>query len=367
MSNSILLYPESTLVYVVVVAACCLVAYLGEGHESRSYPAIIILILAVFVGLRSIDVGIDTGHFYNHFNSPLVFGVEPGFLWLMRFVSSLGATYSYVLIIAAAITYSCFVMRLWELRDKLSFPLGVFVLCSLYLPYTMNTFRQFIVLAVLFWASRYFFRREYAKYCVIVFACMLIHKTSIIALALLALIPFQLKELKGNARTLALLFSLSMPLLIVVAGFFLLNSGALSSYLKYLIEEETGRTGLMALIKLLFIFLAFSLSRGGGYRRSLLPDTISRFIAAIAIFGICLEPLNVISPYLDRAALYFSVYQIAFFAILYKNAPGRSREFIFAGIFVICAYALYASLASNGHGIMPYSMASPLILFGSEA
>lgn len=366
MSNSALMYPGSTLAYVSVITICCLIAYLSRGSKGKGYPVAIALILTIFVGFRTIGVGIDTAHFYDHFNSPVVFGVETGFLLFMRLVSSLNGSYSYVLIISAAITYFCFVMRLWELRDKLSFTVAIFALCALFLPYSMNTFRQFIVLGVVFWASRYFFRRQYVRYCVIVISCVLIHKTAVIAFALLALIPLQLKDFNGNKRTFALLFCLSMPLIAFIAGYVLVSSGEFASYSRYLVGEETGRSGAMAVIKLMFVILVITVLEGK--RRALLfPDSESKLIALVAIFGICLEPLNTVSPYLDRVALYFSVYQIALFGILYKNASKRSRTIIAAGVFVICGYALYSSLASNGHGIMPYEMISPLTLLGIGA
>ena len=340
--NSIALYPASVVAYAASLLICCLLAQVAKKSGRGSFAFAVAIVLSFFVGLRSIGVGIDTMHFYEHFNSSMIFGVERGFVLFMRMVRDLGGSFNVVILTCSVVTYSLTVFRL-------------------YVPYSMNTFRQFVVVAVLFWASRYFFRDQYFRYVLITLFCVFIHKTALLGLGLFFLLPFRLKRLSGGKRTIGLLFSVLLPSLPLLGAGLLFGDSLFSSYSQYLLMGGTGNTGLMPILKLVFIASIFFFSGEKSPWMSLLPSSVSRGIAAIAVVGIALEYLNVFSPYLDRIALYFSIYQIVLFSMLYKASTGELRLYVSAGTAVMSLYVLFVSLASNGHGIMPYS----LTLFGN--
>lgn len=251
--NYFLAYPFSSALYFGVLSIGAILAYDAERGDDRRFAIVLVIAVSLFAGLRSVGVGIDTVNFAEKYVSAIVYGVEPGYLALMRFFALFGS-FNFFLSITAFATYGLFIARLWEIRNEISFTVSFVCFYCLYFSLSLNLFRQFLALAVLFWGSRYFFKGKHLRYALIVAVAFFIHKTSVLALLLFLVLPFQLRHEQGDRRTGLLLLSLAAPFAAMGIGLIVLASSEFSHYGRYLETPVGGSMGLMVPAKFLIIF-----------------------------------------------------------------------------------------------------------------
>lgn len=356
--GEIAVYPYSVVVYIVLFATSVLIAYLAEKKDDGRYVILLVLVIGFVSGVRAPDVGIDTLNFYEKFNSPVIYGVESGYVWWMKLFGSFG-TFTTFLLVTELLTYGFLFARFWELRNKASFVVSTSVFFALYYFLSLNIMRQFLVVSIVFWATRYLFMRKYGVFSVIVLACTCIHTSSLIALSMLAVIPFRLKEECGNRRTLLLYLSLMIPFAMIAIILYLPSSSLIDTYQRYLDGSYggSGGSGLLTSIKIALVLFACVLIKGEKRLSSL-----GIFLAVCVVIGLSGNYLNNVLAFTNRITLYFSIFEPVFWGWCIYSLKGSSRYIILLPLILVFGYSFFSSMAVDAQGVMPYIMTSIPIL-----
>ena len=131
--------------YLSSLFVCVFFAYWGSKYDLKPLLYLLILFLACITGFRGYEVGIDTTNYIKIWDNMLVgtpVYIELGFQWLICYLQKITANPTILFFICSLITYSCFVLRLWDFKNIASFPLMIAILFMLVLMPSMNVMRR---------------------------------------------------------------------------------------------------------------------------------------------------------------------------------------------------------------------------------
>lgn len=169
---------------------------------------------------------------------------ELGYFYLMKAAVSLGMDYSVFRIILLSLLCCLLFSLLFKLSDN--FPLSVFFITSMFVIYTISTYRQFIVMCFSLWGFYYYSRGRKLVSVLGIALLMLFHKSAVLPFAFVSL-----DWIKENFKTRSFFpveknywFLIIVSIGIRLAMSFILGSGAVNSILKtfnssYLIEKPS--------------------------------------------------------------------------------------------------------------------------------
>lgn len=362
--NYIVKYPGSAFVYVSVLIACVLFAYLGSRNKNRKkkfniWILMIIILLSIFAGIRGETVGIDVAHYIIKHIEPIRDGYffkvnQPiGYKVLVWIVYQFTEQTYFVFLLFSFITNVLIIMRLWDFRNKASFPLMVFFYYCYYYLISFNVFRQFLAIAIVFFMTRYIERKEYVKFAIIIAVAMSIHSSAILGFILIP-IDILVNDTKVKERKLKKIMMYVSPILIVVAGGVIYRYFDYDHYLVLYSRYSSGGLGFMTPTKIFVSLMMYRVIKRDIKKRKneLIKFKELNSIYIIYLIGLALSLLVIISSFADRFAWYFLAWEPVFMSIKIRK---NDVKFLFRGIYVIFAiYTLYISLNSSGQGIMPY-------------
>lgn len=353
-------------IYIGLLVFCVYFAYQADRRNNKNLVWPIILALTLIAGLRDVSVGLDTGSYFAKFDSiaegsfHLAYGLETSFKCICYVILHLVPSKSFLMMALAFLTNWCIITRFWELRRISSFPC---MLLSYYMAFyflTMNATRQFCAIAIVFYFTRYLYRKQPLKYLLGIVLAMLFHKSAAVGVLLLALDFLRWKELPKIQRTVYIAALAMIP----VAG--ILAWRLLSSYFWYL-SEVTLNLGLMLPTKILFLAVSFyyiagwrrSHSRGyfpEPYRKNLSAE--NRFTMATVplcyLLALVLAMLGYFFQFGERISWYFYMFEGVYFGILLKGEQKKER-IIFGGVILfLLGYTFLGSMVFNHQGTMPY-------------
>lgn len=362
--DNIIAYPGSAVMYIALVLACTCLAWWSE-KSGRPFGAILIAILLILVaGFRTEAVGIDTAVYLRQYEQTLLFGSDALSSWtssmypyLMEYVSQFG-TYKTFVFLSSVPLYALLIARFWELRQMSSFPIMVFSFCCLLFPLSLNVVRQFLAVSIAFWGSRYFFKRQFVRFVACVLVASLIHQTSFICLVLFAFLPYISSDYTGIKRTLLTLAEVLVPVC-VVGVFASLYSRYAETYLSLSVSF-----GFMGFVKLCFASAAILWMKKE--RPGFFGQWDEFLVIALFVTGILLSFAGYFFSYMDRAALFFLLFEPVAYGIFAKRGSARLRQFALLYVLAVCSYTFVAALGSDSQGIMPYAAYSLQDVFGTS-
>ena len=362
--NYISQYPKSVLLYIFILFVCLIFAIMGTRRRYREkkfniWVIFIIFILSIFAGIRGETVGIDVEHyilrhiepiregFFLRVNQPIGFKI---LVWLVyKFTDQ---TYM-VFMLFAFITNGLIIKRLWDFRNKASFPMMIlFYYCYYYL-ITFNVFRQFISIAIVFFATRFLENKQYSKYIVAVVMAMTIHSTSILGFILL-LIDILLSNSDKKQRKIRKMFLMASPILIFAVATLIYKYFDYEHYLNLYLVYNTGRLGFMTPVKIAFsILIYWLLKHDYSVKHKTTAGTNElKKLFTIYFIGLVMALIVILSSFADRFAWYFLIWEPVFMSLKIKK---KGFRLLMNSIYILFAlYTLYISLNSSGQGIMPY-------------
>ena len=168
-----------------------LIASQYDKSPKKTWTPIIIIyfLMILFVGLRDVSVGTDTGHYVRSFSNfdqleddrNLQFDKEPGWWILNKIGNTIGTNYAVLLILIAAITYANVLIVIKKHSDSLLISLFVYItLC--YFTFCMNAARQGIAVGIYMFSFPCLLNRDFKRYVVWVLVAAMFHKTAVIAI-----------------------------------------------------------------------------------------------------------------------------------------------------------------------------------------
>jgi hypothetical protein len=174
--------------YLYIVAISLLLSFIIERYNSRIALLVLSLFLSSICGLRGPEVGIDTENYIRYLNDIQLRGVGYGSEWGFSLISYYLMYFfqlPYIpLFIYSLITNFLIIYRIWEFKDKASFPLMILIFLAFYYPYTFIIVRQMLAISLIFWGSRYIEKGKLSRYLLYNVIAITFHTSSIICLVL---------------------------------------------------------------------------------------------------------------------------------------------------------------------------------------
>lgn len=318
---------QSYVVYIGTVLLASILAYFetkAKPRISKALLVLIIILLTIVCGFRSISVGRDSAGYAYNYENQIFDWYEPGFTLLQKGLYHLSGDYSFLFTVIAFFTNLFFIVRLHDFqRDGASFSWCVFFYTAMSFTVGFNGMRQWLAVSLCFFATRYLYNSEKPRlfpFFLYMVIGVSMHYSA--AATLVFLIPLIIQKQNNPKVKLIRIASL----IIVIAGVFV---GAqlfkARNYSPFLVS--TGfEFGYMLVAKVLVIIMII-LNKERRPRHSNDPSDINikavyfsyEWLVITECFYIVLSSLSYGFDVLGRIAWYFEPFETVFFANQYSN------------------------------------------------
>lgn len=343
----------SLLFYLVIAAVSAVATYLAQKQNRKALLLFPVLLLSLVAGLRSLEVGVDT-ETYNalfYFTQRMNFSNvtrEHLFYYTSVFVLSLFGTTAAVFTVFAFLINTLVFLRLWDFRYSAHLGVAVFLFVTFYFGGIMNGLRQYIAVAILFFATRYLKKRQYIRFLFMLVLAISFHNSAIVACLFPALYIFPQK-----AYTLKEVLILGITLICVpLSGMMFFHQ-----YAGYYSDAKEAEFGLMGITRLTILLLTYLMFKNAIHVEitdiSGFTDNSSfSFVFGICFIGFSLGLSSMIVEYASRMGYYFRIFELVYFGMIFHSSEvGRSLKVaFFAALTVLGTYFLWTY-----NGIIPYS------------
>lgn len=311
-----------SLPYIAVFLICLLLSAIAKKNNKCFCVVVMIAILTVFAGLRADSVGVDTSSYVSSLQNGYYKLYETGFQKLSSFFEG-GKNIEIYLMLIGAIIYTLVIMRLWELRDVVDFSFSVFLFLIIHFIPSMNTMRQYIACAIVFWATRFLFSNKVVPYCLCVLVAMSFHRTAIMAIAFLLIYFLSWKQMKDYQKLIAVLFLLLLP-----AGLYYIYVSKLDSYILERLDlyfTKQGELGIFIFVQIFTILCVYFLAKRDRLRASHELRRICNIAFFFALLGAMVSLIGYYALFMGRLALYFEIFTMVFYAIIWKITAAQPK------------------------------------------
>ena len=368
------------MIYLVCFCISVLFAYLARKSGNRStflfFSILSIAVTVLLAGLRDVSVGIDTLNYYEgswaramslrdlpvlEYMQAYILGSRGRFEALFGLLVGITArttgNYQVFLTLVHLIIVSGVYIGAFRMRKHVAPELTLFLFYLLYYGKTLNIFRQYMAMAILFAVAADIEERKHVRYLIFTLIATLMHNTGVIGLAPLlvfkVLYPADPRKQISNFRkifTCAAIIGGSM--MFVPAAQLLINIGVISSKYQYYIAGEKASSYKLALTFLAVEFVGLILFRKGFLKN----NTHSEYYLFSSIAFLMLYVMGTSLSYGARIAAYFSCINIVSVGMLINSRKLMSNQVIVRCgiILVVLVYWVYVYLYRNASGTVPY-------------
>ncbi|MGM9616334.1 EpsG family protein [Butyricicoccus sp.] len=337
--------------YLVLMAVVAASAWAAQKLDKKILLIIPIVALTLVAGLRAETVGVDTKSniqaFISCYYRGFTFVTKEHLYYLIAAgLLHLWGNTSVVLTVYAGVIYTLVFLRLWDFRRMVNLGIASALFFMFYFGGTMNGMRQYIAVAIVFFATRYLQQEKEFLFLAAMMLAFCFHRSSIIA-ALFFFFYIGIKRVYGVKQFFILFFSagVAVPLSIYF----------LRQYSGYLSGASDVDFGLMGSIQLFMLVFTYFFCRSGMDVPALTDgeaDTVSfRLMFMITLLGMILAMASFVVDYASRMGYYFRFFEIVYYSMIFQSKwIGRNVKFLLgAALFLLGVYHLYAY-----HGIIPY-------------
>lgn len=347
-------YPLGSLIYFLVFIIGTVLANEAQASDRKKIILFIACILALFFGLRTEKVGIDTVNYLRYYNETIQYGPNITASWYdtvyvygMSLFRMENGFYLFNFIVSFA-TNLLVLLRLWDFKEQINLSLSFGLFYSFFIPVELNIARQLLAIALVFWGSRYIFTHKVWLFLAFLLFAVGIHRSSLIAILLLCALYFIKDEMSYSSRTVLSCASLVMPVCVIAAPIILINTGYLTDYAKYF-ESNDIKIGLMTILKVLVLIIGLS-------KHNLLQRFDAQVKATVffTIVGLAISIIGYLFDYMERIGYFFSIFDVVSLSYLARAQKDIGNADYERMIWVLCLYVLFTALSGNGQGILPY-------------
>ena len=351
---------RSSLFYLALSLLVLLFSYMAEKYNKKSIKNIVVLMLTFVAGFRAYSVGTDTIGYAKAFSESLYIGAvakDPAFEVISEILLHIIDSPTFLFVAYGFAIYYLIITAFWRMRENISFTCAVFCFFALYFFQTMNGLRQFIAVAIAFYASKYLIEKRYVKYCLLVFIASLFHISALISL--LSFIPEVLKwkDLKFKEKgfflamiSVALLFSRRIILSLIIRG---------EAYYHYFRNPSLNiGLRLIALVAILVVsMLMHKNSKINCDNAELsLQNELLYQTRWYYCFSLMLGSVGYVFSYMERLAWPFALFQCTYFGMVIRETNRTKRFVMKAMVYITMLYVLYQYIfLLNGSSHHPYS------------
>ena len=324
------------MLYIGIIIFSLLFAYIADKKEEKIFLFVIILILSIFCGMRSINMGVDTKNYHTFMleikKRGIFYGSDIGFsiisYWLMNFFTNP----NYPLMIFSFITNYLVVYRLWDFREKSSFSLMILIYLIIYYPYTFNLVRQFLAISLIFWGTKYLEKLKHKKYIIFNIIASSLHTSSFICLGMLFIKFIKDQKLKNNFTQKMKIFFVIIFLAFII---FILFNKNIIKYLQYF-KNITINIHEITLLKISFLLLILffnKIYKNKSFSKTKYGEIVSmdKYVFELYGIGLSLISIGMLFPFMNRIGFYFMMFEMPFWGQVIR---ARVNKFIYM-VFII--------------------------------
>lgn len=344
---------QTYFIYIVLFVAVLLVAKLAEITNNRKCVIFIIAIFSLVAGLRADTVGLDTGGYLNAFRLivngrlDLAYGMEWSFRYICRTIATVIKEPQIFLMIFAIITNSLIIHRLWEMRKYISFSWSLFIYYSMFYMTSLNLTRQFIAIAIVFYATKYIIRGMNINYLIWVFVASLFHSSALLGGVYIYFNIINWKQLNKRHKQFLIVAALMIP---IVFAFVYQRLIHYSGYM----DNHVIDIGYMIIVKLIIVLVS-SLMLDRTERHDIKEtDKIVRFSRCALIAGLLLTSVGYVFRFVDRIGLYFYIFETVYIGYIFNQKNTKNNLIIKIVALLIYTYIFFSNTLGNGQGQTPY-------------
>ena len=342
---------QDYIIYVGLLLFSTFMAFVAEKRNSIFCIAMIVLAYTAIAGLRAKSVGADTAMYISLFDriragTSELSVIDEGFKELCRILLSIWDNDAFVLSVVAFATYFFIIFRLWDFRKIASFPFMVFCTYTMHYAFTLNIMRQYLGVAIAFWASRYIFKKQYPIFFALVLIASSIHSSTLLAMALLMFGFVTWKDNNILEKTLMLISTGIVP----IALFRIIS---IEKYTKYF--SKVVRTDYLMYVILVFYFILSlfyvnlkSEDKNGNQRLDYEKIAVTIFYA----ISLGVNFLGTFFRYMNRVGMIFIIFGVVYHGMLVKNS--KDKKFFFYSSAVYYLYSFVTVWMANSHSQLPY-------------
>lgn len=353
----------NNLYFIFIMIPVFLLIYIADKKKSKGIMILSVIILSLIIGMRGINVGIDTKDYYsailNNFPKDWQFE-EIGFRFISRTLISLFNNATIVFLIYAFVTNLLISLRLWDYKDKTSFFFSMFIYILIYMFSSMNIMRQFLAISITFYFSRYLEEKKYLLFFIVVFGASLIHKTALLTIFIPVLFMWNnWSKSKKIIAAIPLMFFCSLAIYYI----FNYESNHIANYLSS--DKLINNINITFIYRFLIFIISFFMYKTKTkvvYNNKIKQEkelisnendkVIIGIIAIIYFIGLSLASLGMFYPFVNRIGLYFLIYEPVYWGLIsnysYNKAVKKTMIIIYA------LYVFFIEIFMNGNGIFPY-------------
>lgn len=342
------------MIYMVCIVVVTLCAFIAERSERKVPIFLIAVILSLFCGLRGVTVGVDTGNYYIFLNYirelGISFGSDIGFSIISYFLMGFFDNPHYVLLIYATLTNFLIVYRLWDFRQRASFPLMILIYAIIHYSYTFNIVRQFLAISIVFFATRYLEKKENIKYIIMNTLAVTIHASSVLGFCFL-FVSFGFERKTKKVK----LISFAFAVVSIIVGIFIFSSN-IDRYDQHFLSI-TSSIHLMTILKLTFVFAIIIVGKlykntcfSSDNKHSAVP--MNKEVPTMYQFALILSMLGMFFPFMNRVGFYFILYELPFWGQVVRAKKNKSLYRMM--ISAILLYTFVVTLLTDTSGLIDY-------------
>ena len=352
-------YTRSYIIYFGMLFVCFLLASRAEKRNNRKYVFIIALILSFIAGFRNKSVGIDTTNYYWIINSLTSFSSankynDPYFYKMAYLLMKINDDPYFPIMVFAFVSNFLVVYRLWDFRSYSSYKYAVTRYITLFFFFSLNCIRQFLAIAIVFWATRYLEEGNYKKYIIYVGIASLIHIAALTSLSFIALEILKWNNLNETSKNYVKLSIVFIPVYILAA--LRASGGRLDLY----INSSSFATDVASVIIKFILFIlvvTFTLTDHNIFDLKEFSEQENQRKMSLVYYliGLILSSLGYIFAHFERIGYFFYIYATVYLGIAVNEKRYRILFRVVVLFIIIRSFYLNcANISFGSMGQMPY-------------
>lgn len=350
---------RSYLIYFGLLIFCFLLASQAEKRNNKKYVFWIALALSFISGFRNKSVGIDTSNYYWIFNALSSFASankynDPYFYKLAYLLMKIKHDPYFPIMIFSFVSNFLVVYRLWDFRNYSSYKYSILRYITVFYFFSFNCIRQFLAIAIVFWATKYLEKGEYKKYIIFVGVASFVHLAALTALSFIALEVFKWRNLDVKSRNYVKLSIIFLPVYILVSLF--ISNSRYDSYLSTTSSFDS-YTSIIFKVLLFIAVVVFTLIDHNilDSKEENEQENQRKLSLVYYFIGLLLTSLGYVYAHFERIGYFFYIYATVYLGIAANEKRYRILFRIIILFIVIRSFYLNCSNIAHGSmGQMPY-------------
>lgn len=344
---------QTYFIYIGTFIIACLLARVAERTNEKKFVWGIIFVLSLISGLRNETVGIDTYNYLNAFEQiingrlELAYGMEWSFRYICYALSFVIKNAQIYFILFSVVTNTLIVLRLFQMCNWISFTWSIIIYYTMFFMMSMNLARQFMAIAIVFYATKYLQQGKGIKFLLCVLMASFIHQTAIIGFIYFFFNILLWDTLKKKQKYFTLLFMVMSPFALVYVG------NIIGSYKKYF-DVVTFDVGIVIFIKFIMLFSSLFLLNITKDDKFGEVAVLRKFSIIAYVLGLLLTSLGYVFKYVDRIGLYFYIFEAVYIGYIFKQKNTRNNLMLKMLVFSVSAIYFVRSVFGDGQGQSPY-------------